>query len=38
MVSDIHNMLKSQEGIGDQPQLVSVARTLSLAEYTLTAT
>jgi len=37
MVSDIHrNMLKSQEGVSGQPQLVSVTRTLSLTERTLT--
>ena len=33
---DIRNMLKSQEGAGNQPQSVSVARTLSPTEYTLT--
>jgi len=36
IVSNIHNMPRSQEGIGGQPQPVSVARTPSLAEYTLT--
>jgi len=38
MISNIHNMLKSREGIGGPPQLVSIARTLSLTEYTLTGT
>ena len=38
MVSDIHNMLKGQEGISGQLQLVSVTRTLSFIEYTLTVT
>ena len=36
LVSDIHNMLRSQEGIGGQLRLVSLARSLSLTEYTLT--
>jgi hypothetical protein len=36
VVYDICNMLKSQKGIGGKPQSVSVARTLSLTEYTLT--
>jgi hypothetical protein len=36
MVSEIYNTLKSQEGAGGQPRAVSVARTLSPAEYTLT--
>ena len=39
MVSDLHrNMLKSQEGTIGQPQLVSITRTLFLAERTLTVT
>jgi len=38
MVSDIHNMLKGQEGISSRPQLVSETRTLSLIKYTLTVT
>ena len=36
MVSDIHSMLKSQQGAGGQPQSVSATRTLSLAGFTLT--
>ena len=36
MVSDIRHMLKRQEGAGGQLQLVSVTRTLSLIECTLT--
>jgi len=32
MVYDIHSMLKSQQGAGGQPQLVSTAYTLSLIE------
>ena len=36
VVNNIHNMLKSQEEAGYQPQLVSVIRILSLTEYTLT--
>ena len=35
MVSNIHGMLKSQQGTGGQPQLVSI-RTLSPVRYTLT--
>ena len=35
VVNNIHNMLKSQEGVGYQPRLVSVTRILSLTEYTL---
>ena len=38
MVSSIHAMLRSQQGIGDRCQLVSVARNLPLAGYTLTVT
>ena len=37
IVNSIHNMLKSQEWTGYQPQLVSVTCILSLTEYTLTA-
>ena len=36
MVSDIHGMLKSQQGTGGQPQSVSATHTLSLAEFILT--
>jgi len=36
VVKNIQNMLKSQEGAGHQPQLVSVTRILSLNEYILT--
>jgi len=36
VVNKIHNILKSQEGAGSQPQLVSVTRILSLTEHTLT--
>jgi len=36
MVHDIRNMLKSQQGTGGQLQLVSITRTPSLTEYTLT--
>ena len=36
VVNKIHNILKSQEGTGSQPQLVSVTRILSLTERTLT--
>ena len=36
MVQDIRNMLKSQQGAGGQLQLVSIAHTPSLTEYTLT--
>jgi len=35
VVCDIHHMLKSQQGVGGRPQLVSATRTPSLAEYTL---
>ena len=35
-VNDIRDMLKGQQGAGPQPQSVSVTRTLSLAERTLT--
>ena len=35
-VNDIREMLRGQEGAGHQPQSVSVTRTLSLAEHTLT--
>ena len=35
-ISDIHSMLKSQQGAGGQPQSVGATRTLSLVEYTLT--
>ena len=35
-VNDIRDMLKIQEGASCQPQIVSVTRTLSLAECTLT--
>jgi len=38
VVKNIQNMLKSQEGAGHQPQLVSVTRTLSLTGYKLTVT
>jgi hypothetical protein len=36
MVCEIHNMLESQQWAGDQPQLVSATRRVSLTEYTLT--
>jgi len=36
VVNKIHNILRSQEGAGSQPQLVSVTRTLSITEHTLT--
>jgi len=36
VVNKIHNILKSQEGAGSQPQLVSVTRILSLTEHILT--
>ena len=36
VVDKIHNILKSQEGAGSQPQLVSVTRILSLTEHALT--
>ena len=36
VVNKIHNMLKSQEGAGSQPQLVNVTRILSLAEWRFT--
>jgi len=37
MVSDIHSMLKSQQGAGGQPQSVSATRVLpSLVGFTLT--
>ena len=35
-VNEIREMMKGQEGAGYQPQLVSVTRILSIAEYTLT--
>ena len=35
-INDIRDMMKAQEGAGYQPQLVSVTRILSIAEYTLT--
>ena len=37
-VNDMRDMMKGQEGVGYQSQMVSVTRTLSLAEYTLTIT
>ena len=36
MVSDIHDMLRSQQGAGGQPQSVSATGTLPAAEHTLT--
>jgi len=36
MVSDIHGMLRSQQGAGGQPQPVSATCTLPAAEHTLT--
>jgi len=36
VVKNIQSMLKSQEGAGHRPQLVSVTRILSLTEYILT--
>ena len=36
VVNKIHNILKSQEGAGSQPQLVSVTRILFHTERTLT--
>ena len=35
VVNNIHNMLKSQEGAGYQPQLASATRIPSLTEYIL---
>ena len=36
VVDKIHSILKSQEGAGSQPQLVSVTRILSPTEHALT--
>ena len=36
MVHDIRNILRHQEGVGDESQLVSVTRILPLTERTLT--